>query len=310
MKNKKIIAKFLISLFLIIGISTLSFSKKQKLDAESETFYNYARYFFTKSERKLFLNLQNKEDRKRFIDHFWEIRDPDHTTEENEFKFAIESRFDYVSKYFREGPVKGWKTDRGRIYLLMGPPDEKDQDYNIRGSNSNNFITSLIRWYYADSNIFVQFIEKRNSNSYRLDLTSATLSLLDELKRKKYFIHKKGTNSKTVSLDFSLSLDKSNPKKLILSMKPENIFFKKEGSELNAKLKIDITIYSGKTDFIKHRKIELIQIDEKVVLKKKSRINIILPFSLPFGKINVDILITDLFGNGVERKFFSFKNKK
>ncbi len=305
----------LILVFVFSAFSGELYAKKSKMDPESERFYQFARHLFTKHERKLFLNLKDKADRQRFISQFWDIRDPDPSTEENEFRFEMEDRFKYVEKYFREGPIKGWNTDRGRIYILMGAPTSMDTDFNVRGSIGNDFVTSVIRWYYAESNIFVMFIEKRNSNSYKLDLRSASLHFLDELERKKFFINPRDKRGELIPLKFDLKLEtetkKDGKQALVIYLDTKNLYFKESGeSDLKIKLKIDLMVYHGKLGFKKHRLIKDITIDKKEMLKNDARIQIPVFLELPKGKFKVDVSITDLFGNAVERRFFSLKNKK
>ena len=64
---------------------------------------------------------------KRFSEEFWRANDPIPHTPENEFKQDIFSRIEYANTYFKETRV-GWKTDRGRIWIIWGEPDEVIRD--------------------------------------------------------------------------------------------------------------------------------------------------------------------------------------
>jgi len=82
-------------------------------------------YIITPVEREIFLKLKNDRERDMFIEAFWKHRDPVPETEENEFKIEHYKRLEYVNKYFgRESAKPGWKTDRGRIYIILGPPND------------------------------------------------------------------------------------------------------------------------------------------------------------------------------------------
>jgi GWxTD domain-containing protein len=82
-------------------------------------------YIITDEERAAFKQLSNDEERDNFIEAFWQRRDPTPDTEENEYKEEHYRRIAYANEHFAAG-VPGWKTDRGRIYIVFGPPDENE----------------------------------------------------------------------------------------------------------------------------------------------------------------------------------------
>src|SRR6266542_2195223 len=77
----------------------------------------------TPQERNAWKKLQTDEEREQFIGEFWRLRDPDPDTEENEYREAYYERIEYANEHFSSG-VRGVNTDRGRIYLKYGKPDE------------------------------------------------------------------------------------------------------------------------------------------------------------------------------------------
>lgn len=82
-------------------------------------------YIITHVERDVFLKLRTDQERDLFIQAFWKHRDPTLDTPENEYKTEHYRRIDYANQYLgREGPIPGWKTDRGRIYIILGEPQE------------------------------------------------------------------------------------------------------------------------------------------------------------------------------------------
>jgi len=83
------------------------------------------RWIITDEERAAFKQLSNDEERDNFIEAFWARRDPTPDTEENEFKEEHYRRIAYANEHFAAG-IPGWKTDRGRIYIMYGPADEID----------------------------------------------------------------------------------------------------------------------------------------------------------------------------------------
>ncbi|HTV57246.1 MAG TPA: GWxTD domain-containing protein [Verrucomicrobiae bacterium] len=82
-------------------------------------------YIITPEERSAFLHLSTNEEREQFIEQFWQRRNPDPDSPENTYKEEHYRRIAYANEHFASG-IPGWKTDRGRIYIMWGPPDEID----------------------------------------------------------------------------------------------------------------------------------------------------------------------------------------
>ncbi len=151
--------------FLLVGSFLYSschlYQLERKLDPVYAEFYSKVRYIITKEERKTFLELPDQE-RKKFIEEFWQRRDPDPHTEENEFKTEYFDRMERANELFRGEGVEGWQTDRGRIYILFGPPTERmtiplDRDPSERRQEI---------WYYG--NFPVIFTDLQGNGSYKL----------------------------------------------------------------------------------------------------------------------------------------------
>jgi GWxTD domain-containing protein len=87
-------------------------------------------YIISDRERAAFLALTTDEEREKFIEQFWERRDPTPGTVVNEFKEEHYRRIAYANERFADSDLPGWKTDRGRIYIVNGPPDEIESHPN------------------------------------------------------------------------------------------------------------------------------------------------------------------------------------
>ncbi len=125
---------FLSSSFLVFFSSSCRlYNIERKLDPVNADFLSKARYTITGKERKIFLELPNSE-KEQFIEEFWERRDPDPDTEENEFKMEYFDRIEKATDLFISEAKPGWLTDRGRIYILFGPPTDKIRDPMGSGS--------------------------------------------------------------------------------------------------------------------------------------------------------------------------------
>ncbi len=93
---------------------------KPPVDSNSQKFLDIIRYIITPQEERIFREMP-PEDRGEFIMDFWARRDSDPSTPENEFRSVYYTRLAVADKAFRVG-IPGWMTDKGRIYILLGPP--------------------------------------------------------------------------------------------------------------------------------------------------------------------------------------------
>jgi len=130
---RKIFHFFLISFFLIHFLSLSSASVTGALEIKikdlPERYKKWLQedvlYIITSKEKDIFLQLSTDRERDIFIEAFWKQRDPIPSTPENEFKTEHYRRVNYVNKHFGRGtPTKGWRTDKGRIYIILGDPQE------------------------------------------------------------------------------------------------------------------------------------------------------------------------------------------
>ncbi len=125
MKKK---SRFLSYVFLLIpllyfhsGCATHKITRLA-LDSKSQKFLDQIRYIITSQEERIFREMP-PEDRGKFIAEFWKRRDPSPQTQANEFRQQYYTRLAVADKAFRAG-IPGWMTDRGRIYILLGPPTD------------------------------------------------------------------------------------------------------------------------------------------------------------------------------------------
>ena len=104
------------------------------------------RYLISSDEDKAYRRLKIASDRARFIQEFWARRDPDPATPENELRARFYKRVAAADRLFTETTKPGWKTDRGKIYILLGPPDELDLS---RARNSID--PDVVLWVYREA---------------------------------------------------------------------------------------------------------------------------------------------------------------
>ncbi|MFQ5721389.1 MAG: GWxTD domain-containing protein, partial [Candidatus Aminicenantales bacterium] len=158
----------MLSLAMVILFSSCHLYKlEQKLDPANKEFLSKVRYIITKKERKIFLELPESE-REKFKEEFWKKRDPDPSTEENEFKMEYFNRVERANELFISEGRPGWLTDRGRIFILFGPPTDR-LTYPM-GGDPYSYCREI--WYYG--NFPIVFVDSTCTGTYRLvtyDLT-------------------------------------------------------------------------------------------------------------------------------------------
>ena len=135
----------------------------------------------TPPEREAFDKLRTDEEREQFIGEFWRKRDPDPDTEENEYKDEYYERIAYANEHFTSGKP-GWLTDRGRIYLRFGKPDEIEShpsggQYQRAYWEGPGSATTypFERWFYRHlpngrSGAEIEFVDPTGSGEYRIAL--------------------------------------------------------------------------------------------------------------------------------------------
>jgi len=133
------------------------------------------RYIATPEEIKEFKRLKDDRDRASFIEQFWRKRDPSPETLTNEYRQLFRERVKEANDKFLDSAAPGWKTDRGKIYILHGPPEEVREDPNMRTESGDTAGSGLIRWTYGrpagqpglDPFVYVAFV-RNTSGEYKL----------------------------------------------------------------------------------------------------------------------------------------------
>ncbi len=139
------------------------------------------RWIITDEERSAFMQLSNDEERDQFIEAFWQRRDPTPDTEENEFKEEHYRRIAYANEHFAAG-IPGWKSDRGRIYIVFGPADEIDshpsggsyeRPMEEGGGETSTFPFEDWRYRYLEGigqEIIIEFVDSCMCNDYHMTI--------------------------------------------------------------------------------------------------------------------------------------------
>ena len=139
------------------------------------------KYIITDEEREGFLKLSNEEERDAFIEQFWLRRDPTPDTPENEFKEEHYRRIAYANEHFASG-IPGWRTDRGRIYVVFGPADEVDshpsggsyeRPMDEGGGETSTYPFEDWRYRYIEgigNEVIIEFVDQCMCNEYKISI--------------------------------------------------------------------------------------------------------------------------------------------
>src|SRR6266851_3398027 len=139
------VALLVISSLFLSGAVLPTPAQKQRLEKSyKEWLERDVAYFITKEERNGFLKLPTDDARDQFIQNFWELRNPTPGSAENTFKDDVYKRIAYANSHFGAGSGgEGWRSDRGRTYITLGPPQQTEVHYNA----ANLFPLEV--WFYS-----------------------------------------------------------------------------------------------------------------------------------------------------------------
>jgi GWxTD domain-containing protein len=138
-------------------------------------------YIISNEERQAWKRLTKDEERESFIENFWLRRDPTPDSIDNEFKDEHFERIAYSNEHFASG-IPGWKTDRGRIYIMYGKPDEieshpsggtYDRPIEEGGGTTSTFPFEIWRYRYIEgigNEVLLEFVDPSMSGEYRMTI--------------------------------------------------------------------------------------------------------------------------------------------
>ena len=160
--------------------------REEKLRKELETPYRKwlnedVVYIITDEEKAAFKRFQTDDEREQFIEQFWLRRDPTPDSAENEYKEEHYRRIAYSNERFASG-IPGWKTDRGRMYIMYGPADEVEshpsggtyeRPWEEGGGTTSTFPFEKWRYRYLEgigTDIIIEFVDPTMTGEYRMTM--------------------------------------------------------------------------------------------------------------------------------------------
>jgi GWxTD domain-containing protein len=291
----------------VAGISLMAgcFSTiKIARDSFYYSFFEKTQLIMTKEEKEIYKRLPDKDSKEEFIKEFWEIRDPDPGTIENENKEEFETRMEYANTWFgvwnpRRGKLdlgaeekyRGWDSDRGRIYIILGPPDElvydggelfKDRMLSRPGGRNYE------QWYYYRFSLVVTFV-RQSTDRWILERPSG--ELVEALEWSK-LNQVSGVFQEDMSRRFRFALSYRNGN-LQIKIPVSRISFEETKDGLEAAFKIRLNVYRGaeKIDTLEEEKTWASS--EQEIFGRREYI-IDLPYALPGkGDYLLDVIIVD-----------------
>src|SRR5437763_1143374 len=234
-------------------------------------------YIITPEERNAFLQLETNEEREQFIEQFWLRRSSNPDLPDNDFKEEHYRRIAYANEHFASG-IPGWKTDRGRMYIMWGRPDEieshptggtYDRPMEEGGGSTTTYPWETWRWRYLEGigeNIILEFVDPSGSGEYHLTMDpsekdallhvpGAGLSLLESMgmaSKTDRFRRSDGTNLPTSLAGTPASMDEFNRLELYAKVqKPPEVKFKDLEAVVTSRIVRDQMHFNWRTDYLK-----------------------------------------------------------
>jgi GWxTD domain-containing protein len=234
-------------------------------------------YIISPEERNAFLQLDTNEEREQFIEQFWLRRSSNPDLPDNDFKEEHYRRIAYTNEHYASG-IPGWKTDRGRMYIMWGPADEVDshpsggtydRPMEEGGGSTTTYPWETWRWRYLEGigeNVILEFVDPSGSGEYHLTMDpsekdallhvpGAGLSLLESMgmaSKTDRFTRSDGTNLPTALGGTPASMDEFNRLELYAKVqKPPEVKFKDLEAIVTARIVRDQLKFTWRTDFMK-----------------------------------------------------------
>src|SRR5256884_49958 len=234
-------------------------------------------YIISPDERTAFLQLDTNEEREQFIEQFWLRRSGNPDLPDNDFKEEHYRRIAYANEHYASG-IPGWKTDRGRIYIIWGPADEVDshptggtydRPMEEGGGSTSTYPWEKWRYRYLEgmgNNIELEFVDPSGSGEYHLTMDpsekdallhvpGAGLSLMESMgmaSKADRFTRSDGTNMPTTLGGQPASMNEFNRLELYAKVQQAPpVKFKDLESLVTSRVVRDQVHFTWRTDFLK-----------------------------------------------------------
>jgi GWxTD domain-containing protein len=250
---------------------------KQELGSTYKKWLNEdVRYIITPEELSAFKQLSNDEERDQFIEQFWLRRDPTPDTVENEFKEEHYRRIAYANEHFAAGKA-GWRTDRGRIYIVFGPPDEidthpsggqYDRPMEEGGGSTSTYPFETWRYRYIEAidkqEVIIEFVDPCMCGDYHMTIDpnekdallhtpNAGLTMYEEMGMASKADRIAGIGNSTLGPNSGMDTTKQFDKLELMAKlnAPPKVKFKDLEEVVSHKINVNLMPFDIRTDFVK-----------------------------------------------------------
>jgi len=234
MNPRRAAAPLLLLAAAIVASGCATARLERKLDPDSRVFLSKVRYLITPDERRAFLNVPASE-RPAFMAEFWRTRDPDPDTEENELKTQYFQRIEEANRLFSGGGSPGWLQDRGRIYILLGPPS--DRETYPRGVSFYGVPAEI--WHYGFFPIV--FLDEAWTGDYKLD-PGSPYQLAEIMQTQMAVKPRPETDPAGLAFDLTVAAKGPNELALRLEVPYTRIWMNPEGNTLKTVLTVTVAL--------------------------------------------------------------------
>ncbi len=229
-----------------------------------ESFYEKTSLIMTREEIEIYKRLPDKESKEEFIEEFWRIRDPDTSTAENENKVEFERRVEYANMWFgwrnpykgrlkpeEQEKYRGWDTVRGRVYIILGPPDSLIYDGSSLMNDGRKIAMPEGRreevWSYWRYRLYVTFLKGER----RWFISEPEPDLFSFLEAAKLNLIDPGSREEARRrLRFEADFKEGN---IQISIPVTRMNFEEKEGKFTSELKIEVNIY------LNHKKVDRIE---------------------------------------------------
>jgi GWxTD domain-containing protein len=250
----------------------------KELDTPYKTWLNEdVVYIISPEERQSFLQLETNEEREQFIEAFWLRRSNNPDLPDNDFKEEHYRRIAYANEHFASG-TPGWRTDRGRIYIIWGKPDEieshptggtYDRPMEEGGGSTTTYAWERWRYRYLEGiqeNVELEFVDPSGSGEYHLTMDpsekdallhvpGAGLSLMESMgmsSKADRFTRSDGTNLPRTLGGEPASLNEFNRLELYAKVqRPPEVKYKDLEAIVTSRMVRDQLKFNYRTDYLK-----------------------------------------------------------
>ncbi len=291
---------FLAILIGTTGCATNMSRMLKALPEDDQEFISTVRFIITNKEKKKFISLSTAEERAQFRKEFWEIRDPTPETDVNEFREQYFIRIAEANKLFADEGKHGWLSDRGRVYILLGPPETKRIYPTGYRTDYNQYVYPTEVWFYGEYPII--FYDRYDNGTYVLSPISARY--MGEINKAQMSYKPEGMKvSDAFNFKLRVFKQKNGITVLAMNIPYKNFVFDKSKEGYQADINVGITIKNraGKKETMSKKYHvalkagDLDNLDEQYIIK--------VPLKLKKDKYEVDVVVKgNVSGEGIRKK--------